>query len=192
MYRSLPLFAQAIVLCALASGASADCVGEKDACIRRCNAGEALEYDCVNACFDHAQECVEQASPANAEQVRTSEVGRCINVSYDPEMRHLFTFHNTCPEKIHINFICRTCGEQKESVMVLRPGQKKSTGETGQEVERKGGYSIAACRGGYMAVGMDGSDWEPDRRYRCQRIREYFGRENGYSPQNSLAVLRHR
>lgn len=191
MSRYRALLAQAFTLCAFASLAAADCVGDKDVCIRQCNAGEALDYQCINECFEREDECSRQGPPANTEYGRTSELGRCVELFYDPDTDHLLTFHNICSEKIHINFLCRTCGEQRDSVMVLRPGQKKSAGETGQDVDRKGGYSIAVCRSGYMAVGMDGGDWGPDRRYQCQRIGKGAGREDGYFPQDSLAVLRH-
>ena len=94
----------------------------------------------------------------------------CVKSFYDPNYYNWLAYQNVCSEAIHINYICRSCGERMGSAMELAPGRKQSTGLSGPEVKKKGGIAYAVCREGYHAVNPNGDWWQPNQQYMCRKL----------------------
>lgn len=98
------------------------------------------------------------------------DYSHCYETFYDQAMYRWLAIRNKCPQAISVLWRCNACGERLGSSATIQPGAKESTGLSADEVDRKGGLSIAACGEGFRAVGdARGSTWQPNTGYYCMK-----------------------
>lgn len=93
---------------------------------------------------------------------------QCIGSFYDPDMYNWYSYRNSCSETIRVTYCARNSGGGCYA-MTLRSGRKDSTGWSRDEVNRKGGFTVYACREGWYPVDVRGEPVRPGTgAYRCR------------------------
>lgn len=92
----------------------------------------------------------------------------CLAEFYDADMYNWYSVRNDCDETLKVY----TCGILRGGCysFILRPGAHDSNGNSRREAAENGGFSIYACREGYLPVTAAGAIVrEGNQQYRCRR-----------------------